>query len=117
MIVRIQLGTGRQVRRTHGKNRHVALSFGALLMPVAVMAYVMGIWRLASDMGLVVDSGITGFFSHWQVAMATAVALHSASSILNRYGRRGQFEMPRLLNLRILPLRPSVWRERAQSGD
>ena len=116
MIVRIQFGAGRQVQRKAGKNRPLASACGALLMPVALMAYVLGFWRLASDMGLVAESGIKGPFAHWQVPIAAAVILHAASSILTRYGRRGEFEVPRILSLRILPLRSSEPRRRAQSG-
>ena len=32
--------------------------------------------------------------AHWQMWMATAVLVHAASCMLNRYGRRGVFEMP-----------------------
>ena len=103
MIVRIQLGTGRKIQRKAGKNRHLALACGSLLMPAALMAYVLGFWRLASDMELVSPSGITGPFSHWQVSIAAAVFLNAASSVLNRYGRQGEFHLP--LRLNILPLR------------
>jgi hypothetical protein len=120
MIVRIQLGTGRRVQRKAGKNRHLAFACGALLIPVALMAYVLGFWRLASDMGIVTPSGVTGPFSHWQVSIATAVLLHAASSILNRYGRQGEFHIPQALKVRMLPLRPSAneteARRRARSG-
>jgi hypothetical protein len=107
MIVRIQLGTGRKIQRKAGKNRHVALALGALLMPAALMAYAVAFWRLASDMGIVAASGITGPFSHWQVSMGAAVFLHAVSSVLNRYGHQGQFRMPGALKLSILPLRQS----------
>ncbi len=116
MIVRIRLGTGRPIQRKLGKNRHLALACGALLVPASLMAYVLGFWRLASDMGFAAEPGITGIFSHWQMWMATAVLVHAASSMLNRYGRRGVFEMPHVLNPRILPLRPLSSRRRARSG-
>jgi hypothetical protein len=107
MIVRIQLGTGRRIQRKAGKNRHLALAFGALLIPAALMAYVLAFWRLASDIGIVAPSGVTGPFSHWQVSIAAAVFLHATSSVLNRYGRHGEFQLPGALKLRMLPLRPS----------
>ncbi len=119
MIVRIQLGTGRRVQRKAGKNRHLALACGALLAPVALVAYVVGFWRIGSDMGLLGDSGITGIFAHWQVAIATGALLHLAAWMLNRYARRGEFEIPSALKLRMLPLRPSQpapERRRAHSG-
>jgi hypothetical protein len=107
MIVRIQMGAGRRVQRKAGKNRHLALACGALLVPAALMAYVLAFWRLASDMGIVAPSGITGPFSHWQVSMGAAVFLHAVSSVLNRYGRQGEFHLPHVLKLRMLPLRAS----------
>jgi hypothetical protein len=120
MIVRIQLGTGRRIQRKAGKNRNLALACGALLIPAALMAYVLAFWRLGSDMGMVAPSGVTGPFSHWQVSIAAAVFLHAGSSVLNRYGRQGEFHLPRVLKLSILPLRtPAAQpepRRRAQSG-
>ena len=116
MIVRIRLGTGRPIQRKLGKNRHIALACGALLMPAALMAYVLGFWRLASDMGFAAEPGIRGVFAHWQVWIATAAFLHAAASMLNRYGRRGWFQMPQVLNPRILPLRSFSSRRRARSG-
>jgi len=115
MIVRIRFGTGRPIQRKLGKNRHLALACGALLIPVSLMAYVLGFWRLASDMGFVAGPGITGVFSHWQVWIATAVLLHAAASMLTRYGRRGRFQIPQVLNPRMLPFRAS-FRRRARSG-
>jgi hypothetical protein len=115
MIVRIRLGTGRPIQRKLGKNRHLALACGALLVPVSLMAYVLGFWRLAADMGFAAEPGITGVFAHWQVWIGTAVFLHVASTMLNRYGRRGLFEIPQVLNPRILPLR-ATFRRRARSG-
>lgn len=119
MIVRIQLGTGRRIRREGGKNRHLAFACGALLVPASLMAYVLGFWRLASDMEIVSPPGISGVFSHWQVAIATAVFLHLVSSILNRYGKHGEFHVPKVLRPSIMPLRPHLresLRRRAQSG-
>jgi hypothetical protein len=115
MIVRIRLGTGRPIQRRLGKNRDLALACGALLVPVALMAYVLGFWRLAADMGFAAEPGITGLFGHWQVGIGTAVFLHASSTTLNRYGRRGHFQIPQVLNPRILPFR-ATFRRRARSG-
>jgi hypothetical protein len=92
----------------------VASAAGALLIPASLMAYVLGFWRLAADMGLAAGFAIAGLFSHWQMWIALAVVLHVTASILNRYGRAGEFKVPRLLNLRILPFRP---RTRPASGS
>src|SRR4051812_45331375 len=101
MIARIRLKQGRPVRRIHGKNRNVALAFASLLIPAALMAYALGFWRLASDMGVAGEFGIQGLFSHWQIWIAMGVALNAISFSLNRYGRGGVLEMPRLL--RVFP--------------
>jgi ABC-type amino acid transport system permease subunit len=100
MMVRIKLQQGRPIQRKAGKNRQVASAIGALLIPVALMAYVLGIWRLASDLGMAGEFAITGLFSHWQIWIAVAVALHIGSASLNRYGRGGTLKGPRLLHFR-----------------
>jgi hypothetical protein len=100
MMVRIKLQQGRPIQRKAGKNRQVASAIGALLMPVALMAYVLGIWRLASDLGMAGEFAIMGLFSHWQVWVAVAAAVHIVSASLNRYGRGGTLKGPRLLHFR-----------------
>ena len=69
------------------------------------MAYVLGIWSLASEMGMAGAFGIAGLFSHWQVWIAIAVVLHVGSTVLTRYGRGGGLNVPRVLNPRIVPLK------------
>ena len=101
MIVRIQLRQGQPVRRTRGKNREVALASGALLIPASLMAYVLGFWRLASDLGVTNEFAIRGVFSHWQIWIVTAVVLHVAAGVLSRYGRGGQFHLPSALTFRF----------------
>jgi hypothetical protein len=100
MILRIRLPRGRPIERRYGKNRHVALAFGALLTPLALMAYVLGLWRLASDMGFAGAFGITGLFSHWQIWMMTGAAIQAVGYTLNRYGKGFAFRIPRMLALR-----------------
>ena len=98
MMVRIKLQQGRPIQRKVGKNRQVASAIGTLLMPSVLTAYVLGIWRLASDLGLAGAFAITGLFSHWQVWIAVAALLHIASASLNRYGRGGTLKVPPLLH-------------------
>jgi hypothetical protein len=98
MMVRIKLRQGPPIQRRAGKNRQVASAIGTLLIPVALMAYILGAWRLASDLGMAGEFAISGLFSHWQVWIAVAAALHIASSSLNRYGRGGTLKGPRLLH-------------------
>jgi hypothetical protein len=101
MIVRIHLRHGHRLRRTRGKNRRLALACGALLIPAALMAYVLGFWRLASDIGVTNEFAIRGLFSHWQLWIVTAVVLHVAAGVLNRYGRGGAFHLPSALTFRF----------------
>lgn len=87
MRVRFRLKKGRSIRRGERKNRRLALGLGTLLTPVAVMAAVLGAWRLASDLRFTGEFGIsTGIFSHWQVWVTAAVCLQWAAFTLNRYG-------------------------------
>jgi len=100
MMVRIKLRQGPPIQRKAGKNRQVASAIGTLLVPVTLMAYILGVWRLASDLGMAGEFAISGLFSHWQVWIAMAAALHIASASLNRYGRGGTLKGPRLLHFR-----------------
>ena len=108
MMVRIKLQQGPPIQRKVGKNRLVASAIGTLLMPAVLMAYVLGIWRLASDLGMAGQFTITGLFSHWQVWIALAALLHIGSASLNRYGRGGTLKGPRLLHFRQRPEGTSV---------
>jgi hypothetical protein len=106
VIVRLQLGAGRRYQRRRGKNRQVASALGALLVPVALMAYVMGIWRLASDMGIAGEFAVGGIFSHWQVWMILGAAIHVVGYTLTRYGRGGALQMPGVIG--AFPGRPGA---------
>jgi len=75
----------------------VSAAFGALLVPASLMAYSLGFWRLASDMGLAGKFDIPGTFSHWQVWVGLGVILHTGAIVLNRYGRGGDLELPQVL--------------------
>jgi len=57
----------------------------ALVIPSAVVALVMGIWRLTSDLGWTDTFPVsTGFFSHWQVWIALAIGLKFGASVAVR---------------------------------
>jgi len=91
MVVRIRFGRGPQVQKTGRKNRRLALASAALLTPAAVMACVLGLWRLAADLKIAGEFGITsGVFSHWQVWLSLAAVLEWAAWALNRYGHAGE---------------------------
>ncbi len=111
MMVRIKLRTGPPIQKKKGKNRQVASAIGTLLMPGVLLAYVLGFWRLASDLGMAGEFAISGIFSHWQVWIALAALLHIAAASLNRYGRGGSLKGPRLLHFGVpgdLEKRPKV---------
>ncbi len=114
MILRVRLQRGHPVSRQGGKNRRVALAFSSLMTPLALMAYVLGFWRLASDLGFAGESGITGVFSHWQVWIPAGAALQFAGFSLSRYGRGGELFIPKILTLPALPARP---RKESEAGE
>jgi hypothetical protein len=88
MRVTIRLRQGRKLKRKLRKNQHVALAFAALLTPGALMACVLGLWRLGSDLGAAGQFAIaSGFFSHWQVWLGASAILQIVATLLNRYGR------------------------------
>jgi hypothetical protein len=65
----------------------------ALLTPAALVALVMGMWRVCADLGwagaFFIDGG---FFSHWQVWIALSIGLKMLSSTLIAWGSRtGKF--------------------------
>jgi hypothetical protein len=105
MVLRIRLQRGRPIQKRPGKNRHVASALSALLAPVVLMAYVLGFWRLASDMGLAGEFPFSGLFSHWQVWIPLAALLHIGTTTLRKYGQGGDLSVPRLLTLPSFPPR------------
>lgn len=90
MIVRIRLRLGPAFALSLKRNRHLASFAAGLLTPAAVVAFVLGVWRLASDLELAGEFMISsGLFSHWQVWIAMAGLLQTCASALNRFGRGG----------------------------
>ena len=91
MIVRIRFGPGTRVGRKRRKERRFALGIAGLLTPAAVLAAVLGLWRIAADMQWTGSFAIAeGFFSHWQVWLGAAAALQMCAHLLNRYARNGE---------------------------
>jgi hypothetical protein len=95
MIVRLKF------RQAPALARHLALSCAALVTPLSLMAYVLGFWRLASDMGMAGAFVFSGLLSHWQIWLALALTLHGSAFLLNRYGRGQDLPAPRVLMLRL----------------
>ncbi|MCU1335042.1 MAG: hypothetical protein JWO19_623 [Bryobacterales bacterium] len=97
MIVKIRFPQGRARKHQRGTNRDLTAALGALLVPASLMAYSLGFWRLASDMGLAGQFDITGAFSHWQLWIGLGVLLHATAISLNRHARGGDLSMPQVL--------------------
>lgn len=69
-------------------SQETAPVLGYLLTPVALIGYVLAVWRLAADLGWMGQFFIsTGLLSHWQVWLAIAIAVHILASFLNRFDR------------------------------
>jgi len=90
MVIRIRFGKGPTIGRERPGNRRAALTLAALMTPAAVMALVLGCWRIAADLNWTSSFAISsGLFSHWQVWLAAAAVLQLIARILNRYARDG----------------------------
>jgi hypothetical protein len=76
------------MRKTAAANRQAALVISSLMTPLAFLAWTLGGWRIAADLKWAGAFAIsTGFFSHWQVWIAVAIAVQFAAFFLHRYGR------------------------------
>jgi|ERR1700733_11053824 len=70
-------------------SRQLANVLVALLTPAAVVALVLGMWRVCADLGWAGAFFIgDGFFSHWQVWIALSIGLKILSSTLIAWGSR-----------------------------
>jgi hypothetical protein len=88
MIVRIRFGRGAKVGKRGRHGNKLALGVAALLTPAAVLATVLGLWRIAADLNWTGSFAIpTGLFSHWQVWLGLAILLQFGARLLNRYGK------------------------------
>ena len=60
--------------------------FAALLTPVAVLAGVLGVWRLGADPGWTNQFFIAnGLLSHWQAWFAVAIGVHTSARNLKKW--------------------------------
>jgi len=74
---------------TSGLGRELPNILVALLTPAAMIALVMGLWRVSADLNWSGAFPVTvGFFSHWQVWIGLSVALKVLSSSLLAWDRR-----------------------------
>jgi hypothetical protein len=71
------------LKRTVETSAQAADVLVALVTPSAVIALVMGLWRLTADLGWTETFPISaGFFSHWHVWIALAIGLKFGASAL-----------------------------------
>lgn len=85
MRVRIQFGGSN--RRPRPKSMRLATGIAVLLSPMALMAAVLGFWKIGADLGVAGDFAIPeGAFSHWQVWLALAGVLEILAAMLEKYG-------------------------------
>ena len=88
MLVRVRLKFGGN-RPAPRSERQAALVLSTLMTPVALMAWALAAWRLASDLNWTGPFAIPGgVFSHWQVWVALAIGVQFASYLLQRTARR-----------------------------
>jgi hypothetical protein len=93
MRVRIRFEQGPRVSKREGGYRPVAAGMASLMSPLAVMAGVLGVWRIAADIGIAREFAISdGLFSHWQIWMMLAVLIQLAAVVLSKYGAQAQTE-------------------------
>ena len=78
---------------TTAASHEAAKLFPALVTPAALIALALGLWRLSADLGWTEEFIISnGFFSHWQVWIALAIALQTAASSLAARARKASEE-------------------------
>ena len=88
VLVKIRFRSAPKASARNRKAQQAALALASLLIPAAVMAYVLAGWRVAADLNITGQFPITeGLFSHWQVWGAGAAVLNFAAILLNRYGK------------------------------
>ena len=74
------------LERTAETSQEAVRLMAAFLTPAAVIAGVLGAWRLSSDLGWTGEFFITsGLFSHWQVWFALAGGLPFAAASIRRH--------------------------------
>ncbi len=68
--------------------RTVALAAAGLLVPSALLAFVMAFWSMAADIRWTSDFIISrGLLSHWQIWLIAAFILAFSARLLDQYAR------------------------------
>lgn len=88
MVVRIRLRLGEHFR-SGNRSRQPLLAVASLMTPLALMAWVLGLWRIAANLKWTGEFAITeGLFSHWQVWCAVGIVVQFAAFLLARIADR-----------------------------
>ena len=86
MVVKIRFGRGAVVSRRAGKNSRIARLAASVLTLVSISCASLGLWRIGTDLAWAGDFVFPGgLLSHWQVWIATAIAVQYLSWQLSRY--------------------------------
>jgi hypothetical protein len=88
MVLRLRFRPGPAVVPGRTKNQRLALAAASLLAPTALAAWMLAIWKIASDLKLAGPFGFgRGLLVHWQFWLGIALALTMVATKLNRFGR------------------------------
>lgn len=91
MVVRIRLGKSPRRGARSSKKRRLAQGIASLLTPAALMASILGFWRIGADFHWTSSFAIpSGLLSHWQVWLGGGALLQFCAYALNRYGKTGR---------------------------
>ena len=86
MVVRVKCQYASALEKFRHAHRQATLTAALVLNTLGVGAYVLGVWRLLSDLRLTGEFAISrGLFSHCQVCLSLGVILNAAGVSLNRY--------------------------------
>ena len=87
LVDRVQAFFGKTLRASE----ETADLLVALISPASVIALVLGLWRLTADLEWTGSFFISkGFFSHWQVWIALAVALKLGATALAPFSAKAR---------------------------
>ncbi len=82
-VSKLWAATLSQWKRIVPMSAEAAYVLVALITPGAVIAFVLGLWRLTADLDWTGTFPIsTGLFSHWQVWIAVAIGMKVGGSAL-----------------------------------
>ena len=84
------------VRAFKTNTHEMAPLFHYLLKPVALVAYVLSVWRLGADLNWTGEFFISrGLLSHWQVWLALAIATQAtAAHLASKAGEHDDIILP-----------------------